>query len=1031
MQNSELAAGTWPSWTVQDQPPVFQKTAASQGAPDSGSRRRNPLACEACYKKKTKCEVEGSSKTCIQCLRRHTACHFTTRKEKREDLKRSHYVRNLEDRVKKAESLLRAAGLLNEDLMSPDPDLSDDDDDDDDDDDEADSGGDSEDELISPYFSPRDFSSRRSSGALTSDGRRDSDRAQYRASTTEDDPNTTSAAASASGRRSVSHSTSSKLADCESSDSPSCSHTHAPVFKWDSREDSRYYGRSSSLSILSREALEWIKNKTGEVKILNVVLADSNRDNPWDAWRPEVFHDLFASEVFKPLPPRAEVFTLLRDYFRTVNRLFPLYHEATFMKLVEWQYTQQTCDDAARWASINIILSLAYEYRFSNCQKSEKDRERAWLYYKNAMSVFAELSLRRTDLLSVQALLGMALFLRGNSGTQSALPIITAAIQTCHRMGLHRDIPRPYLSPVEQEQRTRVFWIAYILDQSTCVRAGSAPAQHYEDFDVDFPADNAEDAFVKAHDNSFFRQLCQITVVKSRVFSKLYAAKALENKTPADIFETIKELHDELEEWKHANSFDTKLKPRGSGEDFLIGFASAGLQFVYHNTKIMIHRLPVMIQFASTHYIEQGDAPSMDYDLISRQASASAAICVQAARDTVKLVNNLPWGDIAWIWSLLYYIFLAVMNIFVNILRDPLNKKAKDDLQSLNMAATFFATLIPGDGPCHYARFMTKMCANFERVARAVLERTQRVLRPGESRHSSFRRDQKPTAFVPNAQYHHHPRPQTSPSPSPSSPSSSRSPTPVNVPNLEGLPPVNSSGYVVPDNLSPSPPPPPESPLSRPATTIPANPPFPPPPPPQTAPVPAPASQPYPTTATPTPAQAQAPPTPTTNNNNHPYHANTFFPISVNSDGFTFQQPELWQIPLTADWEITPQILTGLFGPESAYLFPDEMDTTGSQPQPQPQHQHQHQHPPHPHPVTMPSTTPMDMNGFTYAPGPPMAQPHRNSIPNGGVGVGVGGGRMAQNTTTTASTIPSMAAGGQPMLANNGMWVDGTYYTFT
>ena len=135
------------------------------------------------------------------------------------------------------------------------------------------------------------------------------------------------------------------------------------------------------------------------------------------------------------------------------------------MKVVEWQYTQQTCDDAARWASINIIISLAYEYRYSNTQKSEKDRERAWLYYKNAMSVFAELTLRRTDLLSVQALLGMALFLRGNSGTQSTLPIITAAIRASHRLGLHRNIPRPHLSLAEQEQRKRVFWIAYILDQ--------------------------------------------------------------------------------------------------------------------------------------------------------------------------------------------------------------------------------------------------------------------------------------------------------------------------------------------------------------------------------------------------------------------------------------------------------------------------------------------------------------------------------------------------------------------------------------
>jgi hypothetical protein len=135
------------------------------------------------------------------------------------------------------------------------------------------------------------------------------------------------------------------------------------------------------------------------------------------------------------------------------------------MQLVEWQYTQQTCDDAARWASINIILALAHEYRFSNSQKSEKDREKAWLYYKNALSVFSELVMRRTDLLSVQALLGMALFLRGNSSTQSTVPVVTAAIRSSHRMGLHREIPRPYLGKIEQEQRRNVFWIAYVIDQ--------------------------------------------------------------------------------------------------------------------------------------------------------------------------------------------------------------------------------------------------------------------------------------------------------------------------------------------------------------------------------------------------------------------------------------------------------------------------------------------------------------------------------------------------------------------------------------
>jgi hypothetical protein len=228
-------------------------------------------------------------------------------------------------------------------------------------------------------------------------------------------------------------------------------------------------GRCCSLSILSRDGIDWIKNKTGDVSFLNIVSTDASHD-PWSQWRPDVFHDLFASQVYKPLPPRSEVFSLIEDYFQTANRLFPIYHEASFMKMVEWQYTQQTCDDAARWASINIVICLAYEYRISNSVKPEKDREKARYYFKNAMSVFTDLALRRTDLLSVQALLSMAFFLRGNSGTQYSLPLITAAMRSCQRMGLHRNIARPDLSPVQQEQRRRVFWVAFTIDQRYAAR---------------------------------------------------------------------------------------------------------------------------------------------------------------------------------------------------------------------------------------------------------------------------------------------------------------------------------------------------------------------------------------------------------------------------------------------------------------------------------------------------------------------------------------------------------------------------------
>ena len=164
---------------------------------------------------------------------------------------------------------------------------------------------------------------------------------------------------------------------------------------------------SSVCSIFSPEGMAWIGSKADGAERLTALLCRIRQDSPGKYWRPDLYHDLFASHVYKPLPTRPEVFSLLKDYFKTVNCMLPLYHEQSFMQLVELQYTQQTCDDDARWASINVMVALAYAYRTPNSTKPEKYRERAWLYFKNAMSVSTELVLRRTDLLSVQALLGM------------------------------------------------------------------------------------------------------------------------------------------------------------------------------------------------------------------------------------------------------------------------------------------------------------------------------------------------------------------------------------------------------------------------------------------------------------------------------------------------------------------------------------------------------------------------------------------------------------------------------------------------
>jgi hypothetical protein len=167
-------------------------------------------------------------------------------------------------------------------------------------------------------------------------------------------------------------------------------------------------GTSSSYYILSQQGIQFIRNASGITDFPNRLLSQP-------AWSQRnrfpsphgVYADLFECRVYKALPPRSDVFALFKTYFSTVNRVFPIINEESFMRMVEWQYTQQTCTDVARWASINALLALSFRYRDKRGPRSDKDTDRAWLYWKNAAAVYTELSLRPHGLLGIQALLAM------------------------------------------------------------------------------------------------------------------------------------------------------------------------------------------------------------------------------------------------------------------------------------------------------------------------------------------------------------------------------------------------------------------------------------------------------------------------------------------------------------------------------------------------------------------------------------------------------------------------------------------------
>ncbi|KAK3073124.1 hypothetical protein LTR53_005556 [Teratosphaeriaceae sp. CCFEE 6253] len=723
-----------PHWYAGPEPAAYDydDVDAEAPSPDAGEpendltpegrdakRRRIARACDSCRRKKIKCD--GQAPKCSHCLNYKTECIFTQVEKKRAPPKGAKYIEGLENRLGRMESLLKLSGLLAED----------------------DGGRTDLGTLEKRLVEKRQASGSASESPRVVQNSAGADRAarggapqEARAPSTNGTPteyqqriiSPTPANATNPTKKSsptVRPSTSSPHAiTAPSQQQPPADPAQNKPKEVDALADqmcslitnnvgeTRYIGSSSGFSIFSPQGIQWVNEKTGDASFQSMIAsATSNEDNRhigWDHWKPEVFNDLFDRKVFKPLPPRQECEALLKDYFEHFNQMFPLFHEPTFMHLVDRQYhsagngEDPPYDGSGWWASLNVALAIAHRLRVMSNVVGAAEDAHAWGYLKNALAVMAELTMRNTDLLSVQALLGMALFLQGTPNPQPSFFLVAAAIRLAHSIGLHKRGSGFGLNGVESEQRKRVFWIAYLLDKDICLRSGRPPSQDDDDMNVELPSEDppdnignvpldvnndnagptngsstadAKESGSGAKSMNLFRLMCTFAQIQSRVYKHLYSVRA-SRQSDGELLNTIGSLDTELETWK--NSIPLPFRPENpilaSHTPLILHVVC--LHFAYYNCLTTIHRMLV-----------------------------------------------------------LYYPVSALVTIFANILQNPSDIRARSDLKLMSSVVSFLTMLERDVNEANgNVRRMLSVCAEFERIARVVLDKAERELRSGRGK---------------------------------------------------------------------------------------------------------------------------------------------------------------------------------------------------------------------------------------------------------------------------------------------------------
>ncbi|KAJ5590986.1 transcriptional regulator family: Fungal Specific TF [Penicillium hetheringtonii] len=609
------------------------------------------LACDMCRKKKIKCD--GKMPKCSHCSNYKTDCVFTQVEKKRNPPKGAKYIEGLENRLGRMESLLRLSGLLSED-----------------DNGKTDLG------TLEKRLADR-------TNALNA--ARNTNKFAAPNANLQTTPVLTI-------RRRESETEVEALSDMMCSlVTNNCGET-------------RYIGSSSGFSIFSPKGIQWVNEKTGDTSFQDMISSASVDDNKWMYWKPEIFSDIFARRVFKPLPPKEEALSSSR-------------------------ISSKISTGSGWWASINVVLAISHRLRvMSNLVPHEEDKK-AWLYLKNAMGVLTELTMRNTDLLSVQALLGMSLFLQGTPNPQPAFFLVAAAIRLSHSIGLHKRGSGFGLNPVEIEQRKRVFWIAYCLDKDICLRSGRPPVQDDDDMNVELPSEDPPDNVgnVPLADGkgkfNLFRSLCEFATIESSVYKRLYSAKA-SKQSDGELLNTIGELDKELEDWKDNIPIDFRPEYEIQVTHGPLLLHVVVLQFSYYNCLTTIHRMSVHHGYWTSrlsNYAIQG----LNARPLNPRVFLSAVLCVTAARASINLIKYIPQGDFACVWLILYYPVSALVTLFANILQNPGDARARSDIKLMNVVVNFLSTLVSDESNGSIKR-MLGLCGEFERIAKVVLDKAER-----------------------------------------------------------------------------------------------------------------------------------------------------------------------------------------------------------------------------------------------------------------------------------------------------------------
>ncbi|KAJ9144064.1 C6 zinc finger domain containing protein [Pleurostoma richardsiae] len=427
------------------------------------------------------------------------------------------------------------------------------------------------------------------------------------------------------------------------------------------------------IPLFSVHGREWIKSRTGEDAGSEILgLSGAPRKGPPIV--PFSLRQFEQSATNLDLPPREVVETCVEAFRASHYKMvFPTIDTVLFQSTIDLAYRPQqdespSLDSISAKACIFSFLSVISVGRleFGHRLAPNIDGDACAFKTQHLMPY----ALQETNLVTLQTLVMLPSIDPGQ-------PVSARASDRAWREKIHL---------------RKVFWLCYTFDKDMAIRTGHPPCMGDENCDLTFPHgyldrvhnfDGFDASLLDEADVPWLPGDLRLTLIKSKTFKVLYSVEALQ-KPDAVLLRDIRELDDELERWRVSLPAHAQPKLFYSREEEQIDLSmmqhaimhTTIIHFEYHYLLATIHRA-----VGRCRAWRDGAGSKVD------GLKSSLSISVEASRATIFYLRqaiNYVLGEAFWL--VVFYPMSAVLTLFCNIMLDPLEPRASDDLELLNLA---------------------------------------------------------------------------------------------------------------------------------------------------------------------------------------------------------------------------------------------------------------------------------------------------------------------------------------------------------